>query len=325
MPPERRAAAVDLVVDAGGSGTRLGLARAGVLLVTHAGPTCNPHAGGAAAPARLAALVDELWAARPGGVDAIDVALFGLSEAATPARLGPAAERAAQTVAVRAARSAWVVNDIVPLVLGAGPGGGVAVVCGTGTGFAAIGPGGAWARASGLEWLLADEGGGTDIGLRGLRAVVRAADGRGARTALSAAAAAWCGAASPDALFETVHATARPKTPLAGFAPFVLRAAAAGDAVAAAILRGAATELALGVQAVAGRAGVAVGSALMLGGSLLVGDEPALRAGLLERLDERLEVRALPADPLLSVARAAERLRAAPGSLERVPLARRIA
>ena len=40
-----------------------------------------------------------LWAARPAGVDAIDVALLGLSEAATPARLAPAAERMAPTVA----------------------------------------------------------------------------------------------------------------------------------------------------------------------------------------------------------------------------------
>lgn len=313
---------VDLVVDAGGTGTRLGLARDGELLTTQVGPTCNTRAGGDEALDGLAKMVDQLWSSRPSGVEGIDVACFGLSEASTPRALRDIVRRLGGWFERLGAREAWVVNDIVPLTLGHPST--VVAICGTGTGFAAIGPGGDWARASGLEWLLSDEGGGTEIGMAGLRAVVRAADGRGKPTALSAAAEAWGGAEDVEGLFEGVYRRLEPKVHLAAFAPWVLRAASADDAVAGAIVERAADELAVGVAAVADRAGIPDGGRLRFGGSLLLAEADALRDSFLGRVRSRFAPEPVSTDPLTEVARAAAHAGREPGSLDGIPLAARV-
>jgi N-acetylglucosamine kinase-like BadF-type ATPase len=147
----------------------------------------------------------------------------------------------------------------------------VAVVCGTGTGFAARHPKGECARASGLEYLLADEGGGFDIGLQGLRAATRANDGRGAGTELVQAAAEWALELGCATVFETVYETPHPKGRVATFAPKVLETADRGDAVALDIVRGAVDELMLGIEAVTRAVGVNGGSMVVAGSILLRG------------------------------------------------------
>ncbi|MCW2859091.1 MAG: Xylose isomerase domain protein barrel, partial [Actinoallomurus sp.] len=73
-----------------------------------------------------------------------------------------------------------VSNDAVPwLVAPPLSGRGVVLVCGTGSGFvAADGESVMW-RVGGCEYLGSDEGSAFALGLAGLRAAVRAADGRG--------------------------------------------------------------------------------------------------------------------------------------------------
>ena len=93
----------------------------------------------------------------------------------------------------------------------------------------------------GHGFLLGDEGGAFWIGREGLRAALRAHDGRGPATALSDAAARRFDGL--DDLGARLHAIERPVDAIARFAPDVLAAAEAGDAVASAIADDAVDEL----------------------------------------------------------------------------------
>ncbi|GHB17500.1 hypothetical protein GCM10010377_04270 [Streptomyces viridiviolaceus] len=133
--------------------------------------------------------------------------------------------------------------------LGARPG----VVLAIGTGSVAIGIGedGSYARVDGWGPWLGDEGSGAWIGTAGLRAALRAHDGRGPDTVLLAAAARRFG--SLDALPAALAAGGNPARVAASFAPEVARAAESGDAVAGVVVRDAAAALGETVLAAAGR------------------------------------------------------------------------
>jgi N-acetylglucosamine kinase-like BadF-type ATPase len=319
----------DLVVDGGGSTTRLGLATEGRLLTRLEGPSCNEQTSGGRGMEVLAGLLERLWRERPAGVQRIGTACLALSNAGTRqalqetgAALRALAERGLEPL--RAERL-WLMNDIVPPVAAGACD--LVAICGTGTGYAAMTPEGHWARASGMEYLLSDEGGGFDIGRRGLAAVVRMQDGRGPVTSLAEAAEAWAGEdtredSRAETLCTRVHATGSPKLTVASFAPAVLAAAAQGDTVARTILAEAARELAAGITAVASRCHLTGTVRVGMGGSLLLAREGLLRRELTAMLSSlEWQWLELPMDPLDSVARLAHRLTHEPGRLEKVPLA----
>ena len=143
---------------------------------------------------------------------------------------------------------------------------GVVLIVGTGVVALAIDADGALRTADGWGPWLGDEGGGAWIGAAGLRAALRAHDGRGPSTALLDAARARFGAP------ETWPAQFTGAAALASFAPDVLDAE--DDAVARAIVGAAADALAATARA-AGDGPVA-----MVGG--LAG---VLKRGLREQLD----------------------------------------
>ncbi len=195
-----------------------------------------------------------------------------------------------------------VTNDLVPLLLGADCAQPLVVVAaGTGTGFGARSAAGKWARASGCEYLLSDQGGGFDIGLSGLRAAIRAADGRGPSTELQPIAAQWCdghAATLADDLSEIVYVAGH-KPVIAGFARHVLDAAE-HDEVAAGIVARAARELVAGATAVARAAGCPpAGTCVLLAGSLLTRHD-ALTRTLRAGLPGTMAVSVLPAGWLLT-------------------------
>jgi N-acetylglucosamine kinase-like BadF-type ATPase len=192
-----------------------------------------------------------------------------------------------------------VTNDVPPPLLDAS-GELVVVVCGTGTSFVARGADGRVARASGREYLLSDEGGGFDIGLRGLRAVVRAADGRGPATDLTAAATQLGG--SVDALCAMVTGRDDVKPFIASFAPNVLVAATVGDRVARDIVEYAAAELVTGISAVTDSASLSPPIRVRMSGSLLVGDHDALRLALARQVDHDVQLSPVTRSPLELVA-----------------------
>lgn len=321
---ERVATAVDVVADGGGSATRAGVVAGGRLALRRDGPSCNARSAGDGAVDNLVELLARVWDERPGADDVPRVTCLAVSSASTPAALRAFASalsaRAPSCPPLRAPLC-WVVNDIVPLVTGTGAR--VAIVCGTGTGFAALSERGEWARASGLEYVVSDEGGGFDLGMRGLRAVVRASDGRGPATELAARARAWCGGGL-DELYERVYERGPVKASVAEFAPEVLDAAGRGDPVAAGLVDDAAGELVAGMTAVAARAGIAPPVDAGYAGSLLLGRHRALEDALrtrVARLGGAYRAAPFPPEPLAAVAGLARRLADDPGVVARVPLA----
>jgi N-acetylglucosamine kinase-like BadF-type ATPase len=168
------------------------------------------------------------------------------------------------------------------LVLAAGTpaGWGVAAIAGTGSIAYGRGPDGGEARAGGWGYLLGDEGSGYHIGLAALRAVVRAADGRGPETPLAGLILEAWGLGSVSELVGRVYRPRRSNAEIAALAGLVERAAAGGDPVARDILKQAGEELALAADVVAGRLGLSGPVPCALAGGVLVRGEWVARAFL---------------------------------------------
>jgi N-acetylglucosamine kinase-like BadF-type ATPase len=104
--------------------------------------------------------------------------------------------------------------------------------------------------AGGWGPIAGDEGGGSWIARRGLRAIAHAADGRGPTTALTAAACAYFHVSDPNDLSTAIYAPTITNERLAGFAKYVIQAAKAKDRVANEILNEGGRELGCAAVAV---------------------------------------------------------------------------
>lgn len=122
---------------------------------------------------------------------------------------------------------------------------GIALIAGTGSVAFGRNESGAQARCGGGGWILDELGGGAGLGREGLRAVLRAADGRGPRTLLSQKLQVVTGAQAPEEITRWLHAHASMPQTLATLAPSVVEAAESGDVVAQGILKRGAEELSL--------------------------------------------------------------------------------
>ena len=212
----------------------------------------------AAAAAQVALPVKGMWAGLAGaGQEA--------ARAAAEAGLGGAglAERVAVGTDVEAAHA-----DAF------GDGAGILLVVGTGSVVRAVGPGGGVVTVGGWGQLLGDEGSGYRIGLNGLRAVVRASDGREPRTTLTRLLLEATGQGEPRDLVGWAARAA--KGEVAALSVLVAREARAGDGVAARVIHralGAIREhLVAALEGVAGREGRP--AVAMVGG--LVGENGVL-------------------------------------------------
>lgn len=151
-------------------------------------------------------------------------------------------------------RRVLVTNDArVALVAGSPSRVGLALICGTGSIAWGQNASGEIARAGGWGWHLGDEGSGFWIGVRAVRAALRAADGRGPSTALTDSVREHFGIESLEQIVRIVYDGEFPRHRIAMAAPRVARAAAAGDSVAQGILEAAAGELAAAAESVIGR------------------------------------------------------------------------
>src|SRR4051812_39606693 len=199
-------------------------------------PVAVAGAPGLAAPGGVrAAERAVVAAARALGMDGIGEAVVG----AAGALAAPDAARELGEALLRSlpARLVTVTSDAVLAHAGALRGEpGVVLIAGTGVVALAIDADGAMRPAGGWGPWLGGEGGGAWIGASGLRAALRAYDGRGPSTALLEAARARFGDPSGWPAF------AHDARALASFAPDV--AAARGDAAALAIMSVAAEMLA---------------------------------------------------------------------------------
>ncbi|MGL6094557.1 MAG: N-acetylglucosamine kinase, partial [Fimbriiglobus sp.] len=146
---------------------------------------------------------------------------------------------------VALAGSVAVVNDAALLLAAGTPDGwGLAVVGGTGSIAFVRTPDGRDGRCGGWGYLLGDEGSGYRLVVAGLRAACRAYDRCGPPTALVAKFLARMRLTDAPGFIDAIYQGAWDRAALSAMAPVVLEAAAAGDAVAADIVRTEAGELA---------------------------------------------------------------------------------
>ena len=245
--------AVVLAVDLGRTGCRAGVwtGRGEEPRATREVPgTPGLAAPGGAAEAGTVVLAIARELLRAAGVRRVDAVCVG----AAGALAAPEAARAlaGAVLAGLPAEETAVTSDAVTAHAGAlGRATGVVLAAGTGAVAVGVGTGGTFAVVDGWGPWLGDEGGGAWIGTAGLRAALRAHDGRGEPTALLEAAVAEFGALSrlPTVLDEGGNPARR----AASFAPAVARAAAEGDRAAVGILHSAATALSGAVAAAARR------------------------------------------------------------------------
>jgi len=231
-----------LVVDLGKTSCRVGLVVDGALAGYESGPGTPGLAeptGVAAAAAAITPLVKRLRARHavrspvPLGIGAA-----GALYSADGARRLASAMRAAT-----GAGPVMVTSDAITAHAGALAGRpGVVQLAGTGAVAIGIAADGERRLVDGWGPWLGDEGSGGWIGLAGLRAAVRAHDGRGQPTALLAAAIARFG--EPGRLPALLVADGNPARVAASFAPDVARLAAGGDSTAADVMAAAGAALA---------------------------------------------------------------------------------
>ncbi len=164
-------------------------------------------------------------------------------------------ERVVDALKVFFPRGNFIVDTDARIALTGAIGFGSGVVVIAGTGSVAFGRNleGEEARAGGWGPIIGDEGSGYGIARDGLTAIVRAYDGRGAKTTMTDTLCRDYGMCNPGDLPRFVYATTTRTDDIARFGKLVIEAANAGDAVALGILERAGRELGHCVLAVARR------------------------------------------------------------------------
>jgi N-acetylglucosamine kinase-like BadF-type ATPase len=202
-----------------------------------------------------------------------------------------------------------IVNDaLIALVAGAGASPGVVVISGTGSIAYGVSHRGLAARAGGWGPTLGDEGSGYWIGRRALEAVVRDADGRGPRTALTEKVLEYFSLPKPELLISEIYHQPHGRRAIASLAPLVDRAREDGDLVAGEIMIDAADELAKASGSVITRLEMRGEQfPILLAGGMLKRSE-WLAAEIERRMAEvapRSEVRLLTEEPVIGAVRLA--------------------
>ena len=127
---------------------------------------------------------------------------------------------------------------------------GVVVIAGTGSICCGINGARKEVCAGGWGPMVGDEGGGSWIARRALRAIAKASDGRGPKTSLTADACDYFHVSTPEDLSTAIYAPTINNERLAGFGRYVIEAAKTKDPIAREIMADAGRELALAAAAV---------------------------------------------------------------------------
>jgi N-acetylglucosamine kinase-like BadF-type ATPase len=232
-----------LGIDGGGTKTEAVLIDAAGREIARAacGPANVHTVGQQAAEAALQGAIDGVLSA--GGRTAADVAAIGLGLAGA-GRTGDRAIARAMLSRIAPRNRAIVTHDAeIALIGGAGRRYGIVLIAGTGAIAYGVNAQDETQRADGWGYLLGDGGSAYWIGRQGLRAALRAHDGRGPNTALSHLLASALGITQASDWVERVYSGGFGAAQVAALAPFVRDAACDGDAAAGDILRGAGERL----------------------------------------------------------------------------------
>ncbi len=212
-----------------------------------AGPSNPLRVGISSAAAAVRDAIDracEMAQVRRTDLLAAQVGLAGARRPALSARMRDA-------LAALGVAEVIVVGDADIALYGATEGKpGLIVIAGTGSICCGINARGRRECAGGWGPIAGDEGGGSWISRRALRAIAHATDGRGPATALTEAACSYFHVTNPNDLSTAIYAPTITNESLAGFGRDVIVAAKAKDRVAREILTRAGKELGLMAAAV---------------------------------------------------------------------------
>ncbi|MFF4225493.1 N-acetylglucosamine kinase [Streptomyces abikoensis] len=183
---------------------------------------------------------------------------------------------------------------------------GVAVVCGAGINCSGLAPGGRVARFAAVGRISGDWGGGAHLAEEAVWWAARAADGRGEATALARELPAHFGLSTMPELIEALHLGRIERARRHELAPVLFAVAAAGDAVAGAIVARQADEVVALASAALDRLGLLEAAVpVVLGGGVLAARHPLLHERVVRGLAGRAP-RAVPrvvtAPPVLGAA-----------------------
>ncbi|MHC0433079.1 N-acetylglucosamine kinase [Streptomyces sp. O3] len=224
----------------------------------------------------------------------------------------PAEERElAHALRARAwGRTLSVRNDTFAVLRAGLPAGaeprGVAVVCGAGINCVGMTPDGRTARFPAVGRISGDWGGGWALAEEALWCAARAEDGRGEPTALARALPAHFGLPTMYALIEALHLKRVAAHRRHELTPVLFATAAAGDALARALVDRLADEVAAMAAVALDRVGLLAEPApVLLGGSVLAAGHPDLDARVRAQLAARAPratARVITARPVLGAA-----------------------
>lgn len=277
-----------LGIDGGGTSTRVAIITTrGELLAIGSAGSGNLHDVG---PDGLLEHVREAhsaaWSAAGEVPRTVDAAFFGMASVVTPSDRATVHGIGVQLEL--APPDAIEVDHDLRIALAGGLAGAPGIVFIAGTGSSCFGrnaAGETW-MAGGWGSFLSDEGSAFDLGRRGIIACIRAQDGRGPATALSAAYRTKLAITEWRELLYRIDAEGMRRSEVAGLAPLVTAAAAAGDPVAIEIIASATDALAESVETVARKLGEEVPQIVPSGG--LAHSVPAYRVPLERALKRRI-------------------------------------
>ena len=221
--------------------------------------------------------------AQPGGLQACAGVVVGIS--------GVSNQASVQMISQAARGSGYqgplcLLGDQEIALAGAVRGPGAVLIAGTGSICFGRDEQGELFRTGGWGQLIDDEGSGYALGRDMLTAVVRAADGRGEATCLTALVMDRLGVRDPGGIITWLYAPETNKKDVAALAPLLLTALEKEDPAARRIAMKAAAELALLVKAAWKKRGM-TGGELALTGSILT-HHPLIRQELVRLLGEAL-------------------------------------
>ena len=233
-----------LGVDGGQSGTTtiIGDETGRILGTGEAGP-CNHAAAGEGRAKLERAIAGSVAAAcAQAGLDAsavrFEAACFGMSG-------GPDDKREILAATLRVERLVVTDDAVIALAGATRTGRGIVTIAGTGSIAFGRNPADRTARAGGWGHIFGDEGGGFDIVRQAARAALRLEEGWGKPTVLREMLLAATGAENANQMLHQFYTDEWPRSRVATLAPVVDAAAVETDAVALAIMRGAAQQLAM--------------------------------------------------------------------------------
>lgn len=234
-------------VDGGQTSTTAVLARGdGSVLARGSGPACdhlNVPGGRERNRVAIQTALRDACAAAGVSPDQLDAVGLGLTSAQRELNPAPAFREMVREIAPSA--TVWVDIDVVTNLAGASAGApGIVMIAGGGSVAYGVDAGGGEAFSGGLGYLMGDEGSGWAIGLEALRAAARSADGRGPETALLPMVLDTWKLATIREVVRVIYREDFARHEVAALSPSVLGIAETGDAVAAGIVAGAATDLA---------------------------------------------------------------------------------